>query len=78
MQRKEELQLEKQKQAAAAVIAKEAAKESEEERRMFVEERRSWDAYELNTRNYNRMVEKVRPAAPSRTNPLCKTNTGVL
>lgn len=44
---------------AAEAAEKEAVKESEEAERMFAEERRSWDAYELNTRNHSRMIEQV-------------------
>lgn len=51
---------EKQKAAIAAAAALEAAKEAEETRRMVLEELRSWDAYELNTRNHARMIEQAR------------------
>lgn len=51
---------EKQKAAIAAAAALEAAKEAEETRRMALEELRSWDAYELNTRNHARMIKQAR------------------
>ncbi len=51
---------ERQKAASAAAAALEATKEAEERRSMVLEERRSWDAYELNTRNHIRMIEQAR------------------
>lgn len=51
---------ERQKAALAAAAALEATKEAEERGRMVLEEQRSWDAYELNTRNYTRMIEQAR------------------
>ena len=50
---------EKKKEAAAAAAAKEAARENKETKWMAVEEKRSWDAYELNARNHRRMIEQV-------------------
>lgn len=58
-QRIEERAYERNKAAAAAKAAQETAREKEEMQRMFVEERRSWDANELNVRNHSRMIEKV-------------------
>lgn len=58
-QRQEERLYERQKAAAAAAASLEAAKETEENKRMILEELRSWDACELNTRNHNRMIEQV-------------------
>lgn len=57
---KEERLHERQKNDAAATAAKEACHESEEIRLMVLEERRSWDAYELNVRNHSRMIEQVK------------------
>lgn len=59
-QRKEERLHERQKTALAAAATLEVAKEDEETRRMVLEELRSWDAYELNTRNHERMIEQAR------------------
>ncbi|CAM9201391.1 unnamed protein product, partial [Sphacelaria rigidula] len=59
-QRKEVRLYEKRKEATALAIAKEDAKAKEEIERMFAEERRTWDAYELNTRNHIRMVNQAR------------------
>lgn len=56
---KEKRIFQEQREAKAEVAAKETAAEREEIRRMVVEERRSWDAFELNIRNRNRMIEKV-------------------
>lgn len=57
--RKEKRIFQMQMEAEAAMAAEETAAESKERRRMVVEERRSWDAFELNIRNRNRMIEKV-------------------
>lgn len=45
---------------AAQMAAIDAIKEGEELRKMVLEERRSWDAHELNVRNRARMIEQVR------------------
>jgi len=59
-QHQEERLYERKKAALAAAAALEAVKEAEELRRMVLEEQRSWDAYELNTRNHIRMIEQAR------------------
>lgn len=50
---------EKRKEIEALAAAEEVAKEEKETNRMLAEERRSWDAYELNARNHIRMINKV-------------------
>lgn len=56
---KEKQIFQRQREAEAVAAAKENEAESEETRRMVVEERRSWNAFELNIRNRNRMIEQV-------------------
>lgn len=51
--------LEKRRLEESLEAAQEFARESEERIKMLAEERRTWDAYELNSRNHARMIEQV-------------------